>query len=79
MKSYAKFHSIKWDDLLKFAIFSITKCSWPMFNNGKFDTNFISFNFFFGMEQSTLRNISNCLNTNINSNLETSGGQSSNT
>jgi hypothetical protein len=50
-----------------------------MFNNGKFDTNFISFNFFFGMEQSTLRNISNCLNTNINTYLETSGGHSSNT
>jgi hypothetical protein len=30
------------------------------------------------MEQYTLKNISNCLNTNIYSYLETSGGQSSN-
>ncbi len=30
------------------------------------------------MEQHTLKNVSNCLNTNIYSYLETSGGQSSN-
>jgi len=30
------------------------------------------------MEQHTLKNVSNCLYTNINSYLETSGGQSSN-
>ncbi len=32
----------------------------------------------FSMEQHTLKNINNCLNTNIYSYLETSGGQSSN-
>jgi hypothetical protein len=31
------------------------------------------------MEQHALKNINNCLNTNIYSYLETSGGQSSNT
>ncbi len=30
------------------------------------------------MEQHALKNVNNCLNTNINSYLETSGGQSSN-
>jgi hypothetical protein len=30
------------------------------------------------MEQHTLKNVNNCLNTNIYSYLETSGGQSSN-
>jgi len=30
------------------------------------------------MEQYTLRNVNNCLNTNIYSYLETSGGQGSN-
>jgi hypothetical protein len=30
------------------------------------------------MEQRTLKNVNNCLNTNIYSYLETSGGQSSN-
>ncbi len=30
------------------------------------------------MEQHALKNINNCLNTNVNSQLETSGGQSSN-
>ena len=30
------------------------------------------------MEQPTLKNLNNCLNTNIYSYLETSGGQSSN-
>ena len=30
------------------------------------------------MEQHTVKNINNCFNTNINSYLETSGGQSSN-
>jgi len=30
------------------------------------------------MEQCTLKNVSNCLNTNIYSYLETSGGQSDN-
>ncbi len=30
------------------------------------------------MERNTLKNIKNCLNANIYSNLETSGGQSSN-
>jgi hypothetical protein len=30
------------------------------------------------MEQHTLRSVNNCLNTNIYSSLETSGGQSSN-
>jgi hypothetical protein len=30
------------------------------------------------MEQHTLKNINNCMNTNIYSYLETSGGQSSN-
>jgi hypothetical protein len=30
------------------------------------------------MEQRTLQNVNNCLNTNIYSYLETSGGQSSN-
>ncbi len=30
------------------------------------------------MEQRTLKNVSNCLNTNIYSYLETSGGQGSN-
>jgi hypothetical protein len=30
------------------------------------------------MEQHALKNLNNCLNTNIYSNLETSGGQSSN-
>ncbi len=32
----------------------------------------------FTMEQRTLKNVNNCLNTNIYSYLETSGGQSSN-
>jgi len=31
-----------------------------------------------GMEEHTLKNVNNCLNTNIYSYLETSGGQSSN-
>jgi hypothetical protein len=31
------------------------------------------------MEQHTVKNVNNCLNTKIYSNLETSGGQSSNT
>ncbi len=30
------------------------------------------------MEQSAFKNVNNCLNTNIHSYLETSGGQSSN-
>ncbi len=30
------------------------------------------------MEQRALKNVNNCLNTNISSYLETSGGQSSN-
>jgi hypothetical protein len=30
------------------------------------------------MEQHTFKNVNNCLNTNLSSNLETSGGQSSN-
>jgi hypothetical protein len=30
------------------------------------------------MEQHTFKNVNNCLNTNIYSNLETSGGQRSN-
>jgi hypothetical protein len=33
---------------------------------------------FLSMEQHSLKNVNNCLNTNIYSYLETSGGQSSN-
>ncbi len=36
------------------------------------------YQFFDTMEQRTLKNVFNCLNTNIYSYLETSGGQSSN-
>ncbi len=40
--------------------------------------NFISVQKFDTMEQHTLKNVNNCLNTNIYYYLETSGGQSSN-
>jgi hypothetical protein len=33
---------------------------------------------YYSMEQHALKNVNNCMNTNINSYLETSGGQSAN-
>jgi len=39
---------------------------------------FVFVSCFCGMEQCTLKNVNNCLNTNIYSYFETSGGQSSN-
>ncbi len=47
-------------------------------SNVKFDVFTSPTNWVSTMEQHTLKNVNNCLNTNISSYLETSGGQSSN-